>query len=67
MIRLIWVIGNAIVVLTASVIVAKSNAQEIPFFSINEMATVIVCSSAIIGSLNAVINYAEEIAEEEEE
>lgn len=66
MIRLLWVISSTIVVLTSSVIVAKNNAQEIPFFSINEMATVIVCSSAIIGSLNAVINYAELIMYSEE-
>lgn len=66
MIRLLWVIGSTIVVLASTVIVARSNAEEAPYFSINEMATVIVCSAAIIGSLNSIIDYAELIMYSEE-
>lgn len=66
MIRLLWVISSTIVVLASSVIVARNNSEAIPYFSINEMATVIVCSAAIIGSLNSIIDYAELIMYSEE-
>lgn len=66
MIRLLWVISSTIAVLASSVIVARSNIEDVPYFTINEVATVIVCSSAIIGSLNSIIDYAELIMYSEE-
>lgn len=66
MIRFLWMISSTIVVLASTVIIARSNAEEVPYFTINEVATVIVCSSAIIGSINSIIDYAELIMYSEE-